>query len=419
MTVELLAPIFLSIGLALPLFLVRMGHSPVAPINLIWISQLVPFGVALLNFGGRMPMPHMITWIVLGSSFVAILSGWLVATIMTRTPAKAPVKQLSRARLFVAFLTLAALYFLSIAQGVAAQKGFPLLSSKPDIARSMFMIGRLQNIFFAAGIPMFLLGIHLYRISPERILRFLVAIALAGLVVTYLLIGSRFMMLVWLSMFIAYWDLYVKRLPLLKIASILLLFLLLFALIGYFRYGKLLAKASGSSKLIEVGILMAIESVYSYIANAYWNLDHALHLWYVGALRLPTWGLSTNEGILWILGLVPDLQNAYGFTNALNSDVMLRSGLNATSYHWGLFKDAQLLGPVLGSFAMGWILTYLYQSRCRTGDASSVMVYGLLTYFILGSFNLLPSVIPTPVFGMIFLVSSLYLASVPRENRSR
>lgn len=415
---EHLGVLILIAGVALPLLLIRFGHSTVSPLVLIWVSQTMPIGIALLNFTGEMRMPRLITWLVLGLSLIGILLGWLVASIMAKSSSPPRRIELSRKRLAIVFAILSALYFLSIAQG-AAQYGFPLLSSKPDEARSVFMVGKLQNIFFSAGIPMFILGIHIFRISREWWLRIFVACAVIGLVVTYLLIGSRFMTLVWLSMALVYWDLQVRRLPLLKIASILVVFLLVFAIVGYFRYGKLLAVASGSPKLLEMGVLVAIESIYSYIANAYWNLDYALHLWSLGALRIPTWGLSTNEGVLWVLGFVPDLQQAYGLTNSLNADVTLKSGLNATSYHWGLFKDAMLLGPVFGSFAMGWLLTFLHGTRCRNGDTAGILVYGLLAYFVLGSFNLLASVIPTPMFGMGFLLLALYLGSTPREKNTR
>jgi len=416
--VELLAVIILIIGLAVPILMIRTGHSAMSPLVVIWISQTIPLGIALLNFTDEMTMPRVPTWVVLGSSFIAILAGCAVASLMTRHPPAKYASCLSRKRLLTAFVVLSALYFLSIAQGVIGGGGFPLFSSKPDQARTMFMVGQMQNIFFASGIPMFIIGIHIFHISPERWLKLLVSIVMVGLVVTYLLIGSRFMTLVWLCMALVYLDLAGRRLPLFRLAVILTIFLALFALVGYFRYGRLLAQASGSTKLYSVGVLFALQSIYSYIANSYWNLDHALHLWEIGRLHLPTWGVSMNEGLLWVLGIVPDIQNAYGFSNALNSDVMLHGGLNSTTYHWGLFKDFEMAGPVFGSFTMGWLFTFVYGRSCRAGNPAGIMIYGLLTYFVLGSFNLLPTIIPAPLFGMVLLVGALYLCSVPRLNRN-
>lgn len=415
--VELLGIVILLLGFALPIFLIRAGHSTMSPLVVIWVAQTVPVGIALLDITGEMPMPRLVTWFVLGASLLGILAGWLVAMMMTRsTVPREPATILSRKRLLFAFAILSILYFLSIAQGVLRQGGFPLLAQKPDTARAMFMIGQMQNIFFGAGIPMFIIGIHLFRTSPERWIRLLVALAMGGLMCTYLLIGSRFMTLIWLSMAICYWDLGVRKLPIMKLASLILGFLFLFALVGYFRYGQMLAKASGSSKLVEVGVLVALNSIYSYIANGYWNLDNALHLWSLGVLKLPTWGLSMNEGVLWTLGLLPQMQTAYGFSNALNHDIMLYSGLNATCYHWPLFKDALLFGPVAGSFAMGWLLTFVHNRRCHKDDVAGIIMYGFLAYLVLGSFNILPTVFPTPIWGLVLLLGTLYVASVPRRD---
>lgn len=416
MATELLGVLILLASVLPPLFLIRKGSSSTSPFVLIWISQTTPLGVALLNVTGEMTMPRATTWIVLGISFVAILAGNLVAVTTTRNVHRPSTGQLSEFRLTLGVYLLAGMYFLSILQGVAQTGGFPILLPDPGEARLHFVTGRMQNIFFSAAIPLFILSIHLIRITGSRIKRIAVIGIFLGLIVTYLLIGSRFMTLTWLCMSLIYWDQVVKRIPLLRITVLLLLFLAAFVLIGYLRYGRMLAVASGSSKVFKVGGLLALQSVYTYIANAYWNLDFALLRWNLGELAWPTWGFSMNEGVFWILGFGPDIQKAYGWTNSMNDDVMLQAGLNATTYHWGLFKDFGLAGPVVGSFAMGWLFTLLYNARCRTGSPASIMIYGLLSYFLLGSFNLLPTVIPTPVFGLLLLVGSLYLCSVPRPN---
>ncbi len=419
MPIELLGVLILLLGIVPPMLLVRMGQRPTSPLVLIWISQTIPLGIALLNLTGEMYLPRLSTWVVLCSSFAAILGGWATAMVMFRSGTPPHDRELSEARLTLGVAVLSGLYFLSITQGVLQTGGFPLLMADPSEARWKFMIGRLQNILFAAGVPLFILGIHLFRITASRLKRFLVVIILLAMAVTYLLIGSRFMTLVWLSMTLVYWDQVVKRIPIVKLAVILVAFLLVFSLVGYIRYGKMLALATGSSKVVKIGSMLAFQSVYTYIANAYWNLDHALFRWNLGQLVWPTWGFSTNEGVLWVLKVGPEIQKAYGMTNAMNEDVALQAGLNSTTYHWALFKDFGLAGPLFGSFLMGWFFTFLYRTRCGRSSPTWVMVYGLVAYYLLGSFNILPSVIPTPVFCMALLAGTLYLSSVPSRKTLR
>lgn len=377
---------------------------------LIWVSQIIPLGISLLNFTNEFPRLNTLTWLVLGSSFMAMLLGWAIAAVMVRTPSS-PEWELDHHKLKIGALFLVGLYAFSILVGISSSNGFPLLTEDPDRARSLFMVGRIQNIAFAAGIPAFIILIHL-ALNGRRILEKITWYTLlACIVASYLLIGSRFMTLIWLCLLLTYWDLHIKRLPILRIMSIILLFVGAFIIVGYYRYGRELAMAYNPDKVAKIGATFAITSVYNYIANAYWNTDYALSLWNRGLLNLPTWGLSTNEGLLWTAGLLPGLQQAYGLSGALNPDVTLRAGLNATTYHWGLFKDFGASGPIIGSFGMGWLLTYLYRRHCAIGSLPAIFMYGVLAYFAVGSFNLLASVIPTPIFGIILLAIVMKLCT--------
>lgn len=409
----------LLLGAMPPFFLIRRGHLPTSPLVLIWVSQTIPLGIALMNFTGEMNSLRLSTWVVLSTSFAAILGGWATAMVMSRSGTSPHVRELSESRLTIGVALLSAVYFLSIYQGVLQTGGFPLLMADPGDARWKFMVGRLQNVLFAAGIPLFIVGIHLFRITGSWVKRTVIVCILVALAATYLLIGSRFVMLVWLSMTLVYWDQVVKRIPIMKLVLVLAIFLVLFSLIGYIRYGKMLAAATGSSKVVKIGSLLAVQSVYTYIANAYWNLDYALFRWDLGQLVWPTWGFSTNEGVLWVLKVGPEMQKAYNWANAMNKDVALQAGLNSTTYHWGLIKDFGLAGPLFGSFLMGWFFTMLHRTRCKRGSPAWIMIYGLFSYFLLGSFNLLPSVIPTPIFGMLWLAGTLYLCSVPSRDIKR
>jgi len=417
-SIETLGVLILLVGFFVPVLVVRAGQRASSPLVLIWVSQTMPLGFSLLNFMGEFPDLQSLTWIVLGMSFAAMLFGWAIGTTMSRSISAGTRWQLDSSRLRTGTAILAGLYALSIIQGVLSAGGFPLLAAYPDEARWAFMTGRIQNVFFSAGIPLFILLLHQIRLSGSRIASIVLWLALLGLVVSYLLIGSRFMTLVWLSMTLVYWDQYVRRLPLLRLAVVVALFVGVFVLIGYFRYGRTIAVAHGSTKIAKVGGILAMESVYQYVANAYWNTDYALQKWNAGLLNLPTWGVSTNEGLLWLAGLVPGLQKAYNLSGALNADVTFRSGLNATTYHWGLFKDFGIAGPVFGSFAMGWLLTIVHGKFCRYGAPGGAMAYGLLSYFVIGSFNLLPTVIPTPLIGLFMLVAILGFCSFPKTPGS-
>ncbi|HQF53838.1 MAG TPA: O-antigen polymerase [Fibrobacteria bacterium] len=417
-SIETLGVLILLVGFFVPVLVVRAGHRASSPLVLIWVSQTMPLGFSLLNFMGEFPDLQSLTWIVLGMSFAAMLFGWAIGTTMSHSISVGTRWHLDPSRLRTGTAILAGMYALSIIQGVLNAGGFPLLAAHPDEARWAFMTGRIQNVFFSAGIPLFILLLHQIRLSGSRIISIFLWLALLGLVVSYLLIGSRFMTLVWLSMTLVYWDQYVRRLPLLRLAVVVALFVGVFVLIGYFRYGRTIAVAHGSTKIAKVGGILAMESVYQYVANAYWNTDYALQKWNAGLLNLPTWGVSTNEGLLWLAGLVPGLQKAYNLSGALNADVTFRSGLNATTYHWGLFKDFGIAGPVFGSFAMGWLLTIVHGKFCRYGAPGGAMAYGLLSYFVIGSFNLLPTVIPTPLIGLFMLVAILGFCSFPKTPGS-
>jgi oligosaccharide repeat unit polymerase len=414
---EHLGALILAAGTIVPLLLIQKHQKATSPLSIIWISQTIPLGIALLNFSGDFPRLTGMTWLLLTGSFLSILLGWIVGQALNRFSAPAAHWQLDSKKLTLCISLLVGMYALSILQGVKNAGNFPLLSVDPANARWIFMTGRLQNFCFSAAVPLFILLLHKARTS-KNIERLIFSVVLLALVISYVLIGSRFLTLVWLTTAIVYWDLYVKKLPLFRIALVVLLFTFAFVAVGYFRYGKDLAVSYRSTNVMKVGWLLALDSLYSYIANAYWNTDFALIRWNQGILNLPTWGISSNEGILWIIGFVPGIQKAYNYSNAMNTDITFREGLNATTYHWALFKDFGIAGPLLGSFGMGAVITFFYSRFCRSGAFGPISIYGVLAYFLIGSFNLLPSVIPTPLCGLLLLIATTWICRVPNYSKA-
>jgi hypothetical protein len=95
----------------------------------------------------------------------------------------------------------------------------------------------------------------------------------------------------------------------------------------------------------------ALDGVYSYAGNGFWNLDYALERMETGRLSVPTYGASSMEGFLVLIGASNTLKIAYHWDGAMNVEVTRFKGRTSGSERPGSGRSSG------GSDFPSWIAT--------------------------------------------------------------
>ena len=208
----------------------------------------------------------------------------------------------------------------------------------------------------------------------------------------YFSTGNRGLVLMFILVFVTFFDLIVGKLKTKHVAAAFAFLVIVFVGGGYLRYGRFLdsAKKVGTSKIVD----FALDNAYAYSGNGFWNLDYALQKLEDDRLRVPTYGASSLEGALWLISGYGPLQTAYWWDGSLNRDVMKRQGLNSTTFHWVLIKDFGVGAPLIWSFLWGLLLTVV-DRYCRfRKDPGLALIQGHFAYYTFIGFNIFPFVLP-------------------------
>lgn len=387
----------------------KSGHSIFSPWGAYAIGQFLTAGIAFLGFHKAMTGFSLLTWIVYLLSAVAFLAGcyacwWLGRPVVARVQCPRPQPNLSALLMFSALIL--AHHLAGFVRGYLAIGGWPIFAAHPEEARAIF---NLPSLWASMGISfvIFLLPLASWMLffvdsRPHRILAFAMICLLVPL---QILSGIRNALFFWLIFTLSIYDIGKRRIPVATLALVGLAFLAAFIGVAFFRARQF------TSLLSNVGVenlpfllKTALEPFYVYIANAYWNLDHALSLEAVGRGHATTWGASLLEGVFSLPRITTAFHDSYGWDTVLNESIQKISGLNSVPFQWPMYKDFGLPGVVVLPFLTGTVVTSLYKRCISLGSHSSLIVYSYFIFPVLFSFFMPYTSIPSYLIVGCFFV---------------
>jgi oligosaccharide repeat unit polymerase len=395
--------ISLTIAVILLFVSLRAFGTPLThPALLTTIPQLLLVAFACTNLLHKLHGFHLLTWVVVLGSSASFLAGCFVVFLSTRNWKPSPPSEVIRYRdpwalMFIGF----SVYLVAYAAGFYRVGGMPILSAHPEHARLFFIAGYFHEFLTSFMVPTVTLCLTGLRPDASKAFRWTaISIGLCTILL-YLSTGNRWFSLFFLVNILVFLDVMVKTIRLRTTVLVASIGILVFMAGGYLRYGRFAASAR-KIEWTAVGKL-GLQGVYSYAGNGFWNLDYALERMEMDKLRVPTYGASSSEGFLVLIGASNQLKEAYGWDGALNFSVMKLQGLNSTSFHWALIKDFGVGFPMLWSFVVGIGLSALSKYVRLKKSLRGALIFGHFSFYSFIGFLIFPFIIPPPVSGTALL----------------
>lgn len=374
------------------------------PLRIYLLSLAATLGIASLRMNPAMTPFHTLTWVVLIGSSVTFGVGCLIAGL--GQPLVVRPLDIGRFRdrpVILLLLTLFGLLVLASMQSLNAFGSWPLFAKSPEEARAVFVFYSTWGMWsYGHETVLLTLAPALVFFSRTNWIRVGAMVVFVAAFVIQMLIAIRNPFLLSVFVWLALWDLGVRRL---KIRAILLAtfgFFSLFTVIAFMR-AKVI-KSIFSSTEEGSPLYRMFLPIYNYVANNYWNLDNSLAKW--GHVAEPNYQYGMGflfRGLLQPFMSYP-MPNNLGWKSLSYEKV---SSLNTHTYHWYLWQDGGIFLVLLFPFVWGWASTMLYRKAVGSGNPMLLYLYAYTLfpvaftffafYFSIGSYTI-------PILWIAFLI---------------
>jgi oligosaccharide repeat unit polymerase len=375
------------------------GSDFFSPVRVYVFFHSLALGIAFLALDPRMTPFNPLTSLVYFSSAACFVLGAWSARMTGRLSGeeRAPF-DFKHYNWNVHFLFSFALFLFFLGGMAGAYLGtgmFPMFAENKTKAIAVFhAYSWPTSIAFNMGIPTAVL-FSIYSYRPRKGSRWLNP----GIWMVVLTVGifsmamSRSGLMIFAAFALVFYNYARRRVT---IGRLFFFFVIFATLIIYSGYVKMngyrdqynLKSTVKTSDLVAIALLVP----YQYIANNFWNLDHALN---PPADRLghpTTYGINTMAGYLAGLavpggnvGIV--LHKELGIDNEYNKTSVKVKNLNTISYQWAVYKDFGLAGVLVAPFLIGAFFSILYRKVRLTPNLLNVAVYSYFVFFIATSFG--------------------------------
>lgn len=381
------------------------------PLRMFLLANVGGLGIAFLGLDKRMTPWSVDTWIVwiVGVAAYTLGAGFAHMIQMGAGAPSAVRDDGLERRLFL--LTLVP-FCLSLLGGVHAVGTFPVFAAEPEEARKLFIFHSFwAGWALAFSMLAFPFGARVIALGGRRV--WIYHVLFWGVIVGQMLSGIRGVALFGFFCLASQWEMLRGRIPLLKIALGVLLFLGMFVAVAVLRLGDMV-QFTGRIPASTIAWVLA-SPPYVYIANCYWNLDYGVRDVLQGTGHPSTWGFSVTRGFWDVVGVGEPIGKSLGFETVFHERSAKVISLNTFSFTWPLYKDGGIPFVALFSLAWGFAATMLHRAAMRGAAAGTQLVSSYISFASLFSFFALYFVVGT---YLVFLVLLLLLAILMARVRS-
>jgi len=412
----------LSSALIILLFIGITKRNFFSPLVVFFFSQFLMLGIAYLKLDPAMSDFKLKTWLVLIAGNTSFAFGVLCfrfaySRYRPLNPPLLPLKipQTMHQYRWGVHFTFGVLIFIAFLWGVFEVFRFagfqiPILSDK-----LLIIVGRgldIGNAMFglmSGSILVALFGVASFKsVNHNRTIRYLSRFfAFSTIALHFMTHPSRNTLFMSAAFLILFWNFLKQRVS----AYLLLLGVILgfAAFIGVSQIRSQYEGVAGNqiSKLAKVP--------YWYVANNFWNLDHALNPPTDYEIHPHTWGMDffvTPFGLTPVYGRI---QNSYNIDGIFNEKIEKKSGLNSVHFLWQVYKDFHMPGVVFYPFIVGFVLSLL-QMKLYTRFSPPLLIIYSFGIFMTGMSFFTESYRYTLYWLWIALVGLLFLLARPRKK---
>lgn len=413
-------PALLALGIGIPLLGYWKGGSLFSPWSLYSASQFGALAFALLKLHPAMNDPSPLFWLAFFGSASCFYLGCWIARLAIGPSAAFPARPRISQHFFlraVSFLQPFVLIGFSYAlfEGYRAVGGWPtFMRGTEDLrlvfADTWFLSEKLLQL--SAWIPIASLTLLRWPRGRRDVLLGWAGIGLiawAGIAS-----GMRVMLFPLIIGALVVSDLK-RRIRPAQLTWVVLATLILFSVIFLMRQSFLVVVVSQIDIEFAKMIRLSILPVYVYVANNFWNFDHALQLENSILPLRHGYGFMSGYGVLYFTHFTYFLDHSFTLLAQYGRYLKIPS-LNTFPYQWCFYFDFGWIGIFLGAFGFGGASTIAFlKARTHPGwmivntlCAVSVALSFFAFLFSLSSFGLVLILV-----GILAALSSMAAALEP------
>jgi oligosaccharide repeat unit polymerase len=391
-----------------------------SPIRLYLFFHATTLGIAFLAFDRLMSPFHPFTWLVYLGSGICYVAGVSSMNILMGLKGYRTVKPLDLEayqwkRHFLLSLFLFVLFVWGMLYAFHGAGEFPLLSKhKLVILKRFFAVNWTASMMLSqGGVVMALFFMALFRRDRLPIVLRISFWLLIGTGVFFAYALSRVGFMFFAIFALVFYHQAIRRISMIKLTSFFMLILSAFLVTSYLKIAEIGEKYSldlTSPKALKFALRMP----YNYVANNYWNLDHALNPENYRDRHPTTYGFSQASGLLDMIvlpggNLGPSLREGGGYEDPMHTPSIKRQGLNTITYQWGLYKDFGLAGVFVLPYLFGAAFSFLYWRVRKVPTVLNAAVYSYLAFVVSFSWFSAMWELASFVFGFIYLTVCCFL----------
>ena len=129
-------------------------------------------------------------------------------------------------------------------------------------------------------------------------------------------------------------------------------------------------------------------TMYTYIANDFWNLDFAFRKYVDGTFSYPfEFGLGLFRPLFCLSFTEAPLLHSYGFDSIMNESIIKVKGFNTVVYMWHFYKDFGAFGVYFLPLALGMLCTTFYVNTLHRPSLFRISMWAIFVGFILLSYH--------------------------------
>jgi oligosaccharide repeat unit polymerase len=282
----------------------------------------------------------------------------------------------------------------------------PAFTKMPAASRTEWGSFGFGMLIFCAPVILFLVTEYLILFKKTRAIVLMMVTFFFITILSYIFLIQRYNLVLWICMSLVL--IYYTRKNILKKVFLWgsLLVSALVIIINNFRFAKHIEYYLYYISKMKFSIEYAIfTEPYMYIVMGLENFARA-----VEKLNHHTWGYFTFNPYLSLTGMKRFINSV----NEVEETPFLISGYNTFPFHWYYYYDYGILGVVVGSFVLGFIIALIYWRMKYNPSLENISLYAICVFIMLMSFYLNPLTMLNFIF--VVLVTQLSQKFLMRDK---
>jgi len=411
-----MSTIFLSLFLFV-LFSFFVGRDLFSPAKIFGLVWCFVFMLAELKFSALQHNWSWMSWMLMFLGPLFFLLAVFIVYVFNCTKRLPAVSQSQTVlqegsnleKKFLIFTgTLFLLYVIGYVVNTITTGYIPMFAAKPSQSRTEWGSFGFGMLIFCAPVILFLVTEYIVLFKKNKLVILILIMVFIITLVSYIFLIQRYNLVMWvcMSLVLIY---YTRKKLMVKVLISGSVFLIVVAnIINSFRFARYIENyLYYTSKMKFLPDYAIFTEPYMYVVMGLENFARAIE-----KLEYHTWGYFTFRPYLSLTGMKRFITSV----SEVEETPFLISGYNTFPFHWYYYYDYGILGVMIGSFVLGFIIALIYWRMKYHPSLENISLYSICVFIMLMSFYLNPLTMLNFIFVVILIqLSQRYIMRDKRD----